>query len=518
MSYQNLAAIDLGTNSFHLVVVRADESGNFETIGREKEAVRLGSGAGDLDVITPEAMERGLAALRRFVQIARSMNADVRAVGTSALREAHNRDEFLKRVRDECGIEVDVVPGIEEARLIYLGILTSVPVFEKKILMIDIGGGSTEYLIGTRGTPDFAISLKLGAIRLKERFFHSEPLTLSQVDDCRKYLAVALSPVREEGNARGFEAAIGSSGTIETIASVITGRDEDDTPEADFTFTSGDLDRAVALLLSHDTAKKRAKLPGLDDKRADIIVGGAVLLQESFRALGITTMRVSRTALREGVIRDILLRRNEGALTSDIRRASIAHLSESFHRKGMADASSARRIADLALALLEGISRAIPGLWITPADQFLLEAAGMLHNIGMVISHSAHHKHSAYIIRNSELLFGLSRQEIELIALLARYHRKASPSKKHPEFAALSPADQKRIQLLAGILRVAIGFDRGGSGNVSAVRVEERAGTVIIHVAASSQAKDVSLEIWAAQMKSQLLSDVLELPVTIQTS
>lgn len=515
MSYQNLAAIDLGTNSFHLVVVRADESGNFETIGREKEAVRLGSGAGDLDVITPDAMERGLASLRRFVQIAKSMNAEVRAVGTSALREAHNRSEFLQRVREECGIEVHVVPGIEEARLIYLGILTSVPVFDQKILMMDIGGGSTEYLIGRQGTPEFAISLKLGAIRLKERFFHTEPLSKSQVEACRRYLAVALAPVRDEVDSRGYETAIGSSGTIETIASVITGRDEDDAPAADFTFTTGDLDRAVDLLLSFDTAKKRAKLPGLDDKRADIIVGGAILLQESFRALGITTMRVSRTALREGVIRDILLRRNEGAISSNIRRASITHLSESFHRKGMADASSARRIADLALTLLDGISRILPGLWITPFDNFLLEAAGMLHNIGMVISHSAHHKHSAYIIRNSELLYGLTRHEIELIALLARYHRKAAPSRKHPDFAALSAEDQKRIPLLAGILRIAIGFDRGGSGNVTGAKVEERGGAILIHAVARSGA-DISLETWAAQMKSQLLADVIGRTITIQ--
>ena len=166
-----IAAMDLGTNSFHLAVVQPDDQGRFEILSTEKEAVRLGSGGGDLNLILPDAMERGLTVLKRFTAISRSMNADIRAVATSAVREAKNSAEFLERVKKECGLDVEVIPGKEEARLIYLGILQCLPVYDKRVLTIDIGGGSTEYLVGKSGIPEFAVSLKLGAIRLKDRFF-----------------------------------------------------------------------------------------------------------------------------------------------------------------------------------------------------------------------------------------------------------------------------------------------------------------------------------------------------------
>ncbi|MBL8020824.1 MAG: exopolyphosphatase, partial [Leptospirales bacterium] len=198
MPQKPIAAMDLGTNSFHLVVVQPDSQGRFEILSTEKEAVRLGSGGGDLDLILPDAMERGLVALKRFTAISRSMQAEIRAVATSAVREAKNSAEFLRQVKRECDLDVEVILGKEEARLIYLGILQCLPVYDKRVLTIDIGGGSTEYLIGKSGVPEFANSLKLGAIRLKDRFFEKGQVSERRIAECRQFIQIALTGVREE--------------------------------------------------------------------------------------------------------------------------------------------------------------------------------------------------------------------------------------------------------------------------------------------------------------------------------
>ncbi len=506
----NLAAIDIGTNSFHLVVVKTDEHGNFEIVGREKESVRLGSGAGDLETIQPDAMERGITVLARFSKIARTMNATVRAVATSAVREAKNKDEFLDRVRTECGIETEVIPGHEEARLIYMGMLQALPLYNRKILMIDIGGGSTEFLIGFEGRPLYAISVKLGAIRLKERFFKKEPLTKGMIDDCRKFIRIQLTGVRDEIRSRGFELAIGSSGTIETLAGMkyLDESDQGDSKRRDLFITRAELDEAAEKILSIETARKRSRLPGLDEKRADIIVGGVILLQEAFQLLGIENMQVSPYALREGVIYDTMSREQHSAASlNDIRRSSVEHLLESFDRKGLPGAGSARHSAMLSLKFFGHMRKLglIPEM--DDSDSFLLESAVMLHNIGLIISHSAHHKHSYYIIKNSELLLGFSAQEIEIIALLARYHRKSGPSKKHPEFTSLPPLIQRKILIMVSILRIIVGLDRSGTGNIrDLILTQEKKGLIcdVIPSQAAGAAADISLEIWAAGLKTDL--------------
>jgi len=509
MSEKYLAAVDMGTNSFHLVVVRADDAGHFEIVGREKESVRLGSGAGDLETITPEAMERGIAVLARYGKIASSMNAPLRAVATSAVREAHNKDDFLRKVKEKTGLEPEVIPGHEEARLIYMGMLQALPVFDRKILMIDIGGGSTEFLIGRGAEVAFAVSLKLGAIRLKDRFFSREPLTKSQVEECRKFLQIQLTGVRDEAKKHSFEMAVGSSGTIETLAELISPvpQESGETRHRDLAITKKDLDQIVEKILSYETARKRQSIPGLDEKRADIIVGGAVLLQEIFAALSIEKMTVSPYALREGVIYDTLLREERRADLGNIRRSSVLHLLNSFSRKGYTGSESSKHSAFLALRFFHELKRLKLITDLGESDAFLLESAVLLHNIGLIISHSGHHKHSYYIIKNSELLMGFTSQEIEIISLLARYHRKAPPSKKHVEFQALDSASQKKLTLLEPILRISIGLDRSGSQSVQDLSLEIDGAKLRCNVTPAVRngvRQDIALELWAAKMKSEL--------------
>src|SRR3954471_16422787 len=188
-----LAAIDIGTNSIHLLLAQPLEGARFETIGTEKEMVRLGSGSGDMKELAPDAIDRGVACLERFRRIADLSNASIRAVATSAVREAENRDVFLRRARDEAGIDVEVISGVEEARLIHLGVLQAVPVYDQRLFLIDIGGGSTELLIGERGGGLASRSFKLGAVRLTNRFFGGERSHPAAVDSCRRYIASTLA-------------------------------------------------------------------------------------------------------------------------------------------------------------------------------------------------------------------------------------------------------------------------------------------------------------------------------------
>ncbi len=540
MSTSHLAAIDLGTNSFHLVVVRTDERGKFEIVSDEKESVRLGSGGGDLGNIAEDAFERGLATLTRFARIARSHDAEIRAVATSALREARNRDDFIRRAREEIGLEIEVIQGTEEARLIYLGVLQAIPVYNKRVLVLDIGGGSTEFLIGTAGHPEYAVSRKLGAIRLKDRFFAKEPLKANLIEECRHFVRVQLSGVFEDLRNSGFEAAVGCSGTIETLAkmAILTESSDDDEDHEfkDLHLSRSGLDRAVERILSVPTHRKRAKLPGLDDKRADIIIGGALLLQEIFAGLDIEDMAISPYALREGVIFDSVVRRTERAGSiPDIRRESVKDLAQAMLGHDPTMLRSAWHIAFLSVRLFDELRLkdllkkedfADPRHPPAPDepvfslnDSFLLESAAVLHNIGMFIAHSAHHKHSYYVIRNSDTLLGFTRLEIEIIALTARYHRKAAPTMKHSEFAALPVLWQRRLTLFSAILRICVGLERGADQSVQNLSVEENeAGVAIVlePVGELTGPRDVALEIWAAEARKQELEDVLGKKVTVR--
>lgn len=513
-SESHLAAIDLGTNSFHLVVVRLRGEGKFEVIGDEKESVRLGSGAGDLNFIKPDAMDRGIAVLKRFVQIARSLNADIRAVATSAVREAENKEAFLERARVECGLEVEVIPGKEEGRLIYLGILQALPLYNKRIVTMDIGGGSTELLVGVAGQPEFIVSHKIGAIRLKDGFFAEEPLRQSAVLECRRAIRIAIASSLDQIRSVGFETAVGSSGTIETLARMAL---LDTNPNASeetrgLVLKRSDLDRITAKILEAPTHHKRARLPGLDEKRADIIVGGAILLQEILSGLGIEELLISPFALREGVIFDTLIRRS-GAQTffPDIRRTSVQHLAEAMLGRDPRHLESSQHIAMLAVRILDELFRLGLVDELSLEDSLLLQSAGLLHNAGLIISHSAHHKHSYYIIKNSEFLMGFSSLEIEIIALTARYHRKATPSRKHGEFAALPPEAQRKVRLFAGILRIAVALDRSMKSAVANVRLSPRGAELEFQVEAardhSGAPADVSLELWAAENKADFFAE-----------
>ncbi len=502
-----LAAIDVGTNSVHMVIARPVAGGTPEVLARERVPVRLGTGGEDMKRLMPDAVERAVAALVEFRHIADAHDADVVAVATSAVREADNQGEFLRRVHDAARIPVEIVSGTEEARLIHLGAMSAVPIAGRPHLVIDIGGGSTELIAGDHTPATLARSLKLGHIRLTDRFFGGGVIADGAVKACRRHIKSFVAPVARQVRSIGFDVAVGCSGTIAALAWLCASRrGETLRTVANATIERAVLDDVVADLIRRPTPQDRASVPGLDPARRDVIVAGAILLRQLFKALGIESLVVSTGALREGVLLDRFNRRDRSRddglhHLSDLRRSSVLALARSYHE----DLIHAEHATDLALELFDE-TEAAHGLTI--ADSELLEAAGLLHNIGRFVASSSHHKHSYYLIRNSERLAGFTASELELIALVARYHRKRQPVASHREYMALSKPERRRVRVLAGLLRVGIALDRTYRRAVQQVHasVTEGAVTIDVEIAAGT---DVDIELFTARRSADLLSEAL---------
>jgi exopolyphosphatase / guanosine-5'-triphosphate,3'-diphosphate pyrophosphatase len=501
---RRLAAIDLGTNSFHLVIADVKSNGKFTVLSKDKEVVRLGDSMTEMKHLSSPAIIRALETLRRFHQLAQSMDAPVRAIATSAVREALNRDSFLALVREELGFDIEVVSGFEEARLIYLGVLQALPVYRKRVLLVDIGGGSTEFLVGTEGDVAYVNSLKIGAVRLTRRFFADGTIKPRQVEECRAHLAGALDPIVRAIRKHPFEIAVGSSGTILNTASMIlaaSGVEIDDDPLS-MTIGRKDLPAIVDAVLQARTLAKRKSLPGIDPGRADIIVAGILILEQVFEQLKLKEMTTSVYALREGILLDTIhkLAGEERLVThlTDIRRASIYHLAESCHYEPY-HAATVRR---LALSLFDQL---VPVHNLGKAEREYLEAAAVLHDIGYHISHAQHHKHSYYIIRHSQLL-GFTDQEIEIIANVARYHRKSHPKSKHDSFPRLSERDQETVQALSALLRIADGLDRRHQDIFASMHADHTPRIVTIHLHLR-RPTDAGIELWGAERRKELFEE-----------
>jgi exopolyphosphatase / guanosine-5'-triphosphate,3'-diphosphate pyrophosphatase len=512
-----LAAVDVGTNSFHMVIARVHADGRIEVVTREKELVRLGHGGGDMTTLDADAIKRGVATLGRMRLLADAAGAPLRAVATSAVREASNAGAFLRAAHEQAGVDVEVVTGIEEARLIHLGVLQALPLFDRPLLLCDIGGGSTELLCGHRGEVLGARSFKVGAVRLTDRFFAStkggqQRPRASEVKACRDYVRSTTAPFRKLATKHPFEVAVASSGSAETVARMahaLRGHDELRTFNG-FSFTVDEMEKVCDLLIETKPAD-RTELAGLDPRRADIALAGALTLHEIALSFDISSFTISDFALREGVLLDTVARTSDEVLhhLNDISRQSVRSLMKLCDE----DPSHSEHVARLAL-LLFNRTRTLHGLPDTCRDY--LEAAALLANVGLFVSHSQHHHHSYYIIRNTDVLTGLTDSEIEMIALVARYHRKGVPKSDHSEFGALASEQQRIVRMLSGILRVAIGLDRSHDGRVTDVDVD-RVGDRLRVTASAANGAPLTLELYAAQERTPLLVSALGLDIDIVT-
>lgn len=505
MSGRNLAAIDIGTSSVHLAIARPVEGGRPELLLREKLPVRLGSGASDMKTLDPVAMDRALEALKSFRSLADAHDADIGAVATSAVREAEDASEFLERAKAEAGIDIAIIAGVEEARLIHLGVLGAVPLAQSKHLVIDIGGGSTEFIVGHGVEPQLLRSLKMGHVRTSNRFFPDGVVDEEAVTECRAFLRSFLARVAVEAGEAGFDTVVGCSGTFETIATVVQKMREKST---DNRCARAEVDRAVATVLAAKTTAERRAIPGVEDHRADTMIAAALIVEALMDSLAFDSFIVSPDALREGLVLDRLDARNpteDGLLhLTSIRASSVRAVAERYGE----DIAHARQATDVALQLFDST---VNHHGLGQFERDVLEAASMLHNIGRFVGHGAHHRHSQYLIRNTEHLAGFHEHERKLIALVARYHRKSAPKPTHSEFAGLSPDDQKLVEVLSGMLRIGIALDRTYRTAASDLTVEVKANTIVLSV----QGDDLELEIFAANQRKSLLEAALGVPIVV---
>lgn len=473
---QMIAAIDIGTNSLHMVVVEIDATlPSFTIIAREKETVRLGDRNLMTGELKPEVMSKAIACLGRFKTLANSLGASsIVAVATSAVRESPNGNDFLHQVETEVGLTVDLISGSEEARRIYLGVLSGMEFNNKSHIIIDIGGGSTELILGDSEEPRSLTSTKVGAVRLTGELVKSDPISESEFKYLQAYARGMLERAVEEIQGKlkigDSPQLIGTSGTIETIATIHAREKLGLVPSTlnGYQFSLQDL-RTWVNRLRKMTNVERGAIAGMPEKRSEVILSGAVILQEAMTLLGVESLTVCERSLREGVIVDWMLTHgfidNRLRFQSSIRERSILKTAKKYQT----NLEHSERVAEFALSLFDQTQGQIHH-WGADERQ-LLWAAAILHNCGHYISHSAHHKHSYYLIRNGELL-GYNETEIEIIANIARYHRKSPPKKKHDNRNLLHKEHRQMVNQLSAILRLAVALDRRQIGAISHIQCE----------------------------------------------
>lgn len=515
-----LAAIDVGTNSIHMVVVKVQPSlPAFTIIDREKETVRLGNFSEQTGELSEEAMARGLAALKRCRAIAESFNAeDIIAVATSAVREATNGQDFLNRVETEVGLNVSLISGTEEARRIYLGVLSGMEFHGRPHAIIDIGGGSTEVILGTGEPHRFLSSTKVGAVRLTARFVHTNPISDEEFTYLKAYVRGRMEPPiddlkRHLSPDEPFR-LVGTSGTIECLAALIADSRLGMVPDPlnGFQLSLEEL-REWVERLRQMTYAERLALPEMSARRAEIIVAGAVILQETMELLGAESLTICERALREGVVVDWMLVHglieDRMQFQSSVRERSVLNTAQKYS----VPYDRSDRIAHYALQLFDATQGHLHN-WGDP-ERELLWAAAILHNCGHFISHSSHHKHSYYLIRNGELL-GYTEAEIEVIANLARYHRKSQPKKKHDNYRNL-PSKYHRylVTQLSPLLRLAVALDRRGIGAIARLTVTYDADQqeLRLDLHPSHPHDDCASELWNLQDKKAWFEEEFQVRV-----
>jgi exopolyphosphatase/guanosine-5'-triphosphate,3'-diphosphate pyrophosphatase len=508
-----LAAIDIGTNSLHMIVVQVRPDFSFDVVDREKEMVRLGAGGLDGRALTPEAMHTALQVLAKFRRLAESHRVDeIVAVATSAVREAENGGEFLEAITNQTGIRARVISGTEEARLIHLAAAYGVSRSGEVTVVVDIGGGSIEITRGAGPTVDAARSFKLGVIRLTERFVKSDPIEPRDERKLERHIEEELEEYLTEIVTNGFDRVIGTSGTILSLGAVAAA-EEDGAAAAPLRNrrVPAKQIRRVRRSLASLELDKRMRVPGLDPRRADIAVAGAVLLDTILRRLGATEITLCDLSLREGLVLDYISRHRKEIAQADrypdVRRRSVIELAERCNYWP----DHAHQIARLAVSLFDE-TRGAHGL--TDKEREWLEYAALLHDIGVHISYERHHKHSYYLITNGQLR-GFEPEEIEIIALVARYHRRVEPKRRHQGFGSLRKRSQQTVRTLAAILRLAENLDRSHAQTISGIAVHDRGDDVLLQLRTTG---DAELELWAAIRHAAPLERMLGKPVRVEVS
>ncbi|MGD0742395.1 MAG: Ppx/GppA phosphatase family protein [Acidimicrobiales bacterium] len=500
-----IAALDLGSNSFHMIVVEARPDGSFVPLVREREMLRLGDLVARDRVIGRRATDQAIEVIARFRAIAEANGADeIIALGTSAIREALDGGLLVDRVRVETGVKVTVVDGTREAELIFGAIRSSVRIERGPALAADLGGGSLELSVGDRTELAFATSVHLGVGRLTAELVENDPPSEKDLRRLRGRIAATIEPVLGEILALGPRQLIGSSGTFVALARMAAAVRDGVVHETVNQLTVGRAELEVLRdRLYSAAAAERAKLPGAEPRRVDHLPAGMAVLEYLMEATHLDELTVSDWALREGIVLDALGARAPVELAGDpgeLRRWSVKALC----RRSNWRQPHARQVADLALAIFDATAELHA---LGPDERELLEFGGLLHDIGEHISRQDHDRHSAYLIEHGGLR-GFSPQEVRILTTMGRYHVRGTPKPTFEPFAQLKRRDRARAVALTAILRLAEGLDASHRGLVQAVRAEpvgpDRRLTFVLTVRAEPE-----LELWTVRRKQVLLERTL---------
>lgn len=499
-----IAALDLGSNSFHLLVADVHPDGTFEAVTREKEMLRLGDEVGREGRISPATSDRAVASIRRLRQLADAAGAqEVIAKATSAIRTAANGSELVDRIEAEAGVEVEVISGLEEARLIFAAVRASLVLEPAPALCVDIGGGSVEVMIGDAAGLRWATSLPLGVGRLTAELVRHDPPTKADRTALEERVREELAPFVDEIRTRAPRMAVGTSGTINDLARLAAAGDDTEIP-ASANGMRVHVDQLAALqrrILKMSTAERR-RLPGIEDKRAELLPAGVTLLLTMLDGFGVDEMTISDWALREGIVLDAVSAHDPDEWSDDpraLRRSAVAGLA----RRCGSDAAHSQHVARLALSLFD---QTRPLHELGDADREMLEYAAIVHDIGQHVSRKGHHRHAAYLVENAQLR-GFSPDEVEFLATLVRHHRSGEPKTSEPRFAALDKGARERVRKLAALLRLADGVDRGRRGSVESLDVEIGTDLVVLRLHARD---DAELALWGVRRRRELFEKVFQ--------
>jgi exopolyphosphatase/guanosine-5'-triphosphate,3'-diphosphate pyrophosphatase len=503
MRPHTVAFMDFGTNSVRLLVVRIEPNQAYTVLQVLKETVRLGEGEFSRQRLQPQAIERAIGAARRFADIARAAGADeIVGVGTAAIREAENRQAFLTRLSEETGIDLHVVSGREEARLIFLGVVGGIHLVRRSAFLIDIGGGSTETSVGTQHEAAYLNSMKLGAVRLSSQFQPGKDGSYSprQYEQIKDYVRNEASRTITELRGFRLDVAVGSSGTIENLGDVCIRAFRSRSRQPEDVLTYDELRRGVQMLCKLSLEERR-KVSGINPVRADIIVGGAAILDTLMQELGVSEIRISDRGLRDGLLLDYLARHGHADVGREVplRLRSVLQLG----RACRFNEEHARQTASLALQLFD--SAADAGLHeLGDRERELLEYAAYLHHIGSFLTYSGYQRHSRYLVRNAEML-GFDDYENAFMSLIVLHHRGSLMPRRGEDVAILTPRDRDSLRFLSTLLRIAEHLDRGQAGVVRDTKLHAEGGSLVLDVFSD---KDCHVEVSGVESQREVIDSV----------
>ena len=506
-----LAAVDIGTNSMRLVVAEVQPDGSYRVLDQDREMTRLGRGLYDSGRIGDGPMEQSLQTLGRMKAIAEGFGVgELRAIATSAVREAANGRDFVREAWRRCRVRIEVVPPEEEARLAFRSVSRHYDLSDRLTAIVDIGGGSTEVILAAGGVIDQVVSLPLGAVRLSERYCKSDPLRPKHWKALRRGID---STIKEMMGKPPFaaEVMIGSGGTFTNLAEMAQlERDGKVAQARDHAISRAEVVRLLDRL-RETPLEARRQIPGLNPQRADIIVAGVAAVARLMRRLGTQRVLVNDRGIRDGVLLSMI---DDLFGTTPPARAPVADRMEvvrRFARKCHSNERHCEHVATLAASIFDALSDAYA---LPSGGRDILRAAALLHDIGYLINHEEHHKHAYHLIMHGDLR-GFSSREIELIANVARYHRRAAPKKAHANFARLDRGERRLVRRLSGVLRVADGLDRAHGQAIQGVRCRVGDGWVRMLVRAT---RDPAIELEDATRKAGLFERAFRAGLTLSWS